>query len=274
MKNPPRTARRAQRASTVALGRQKSPLVPAGTTARAPRSRKPARPPAPTAPKTAWTRRRNPRAVVRPVQGVQQYSGLCCASAEDVHTFVIRPPQPMLLTVGQAGFFCTSSTAKIACNYTFYCPEGSADQVLCPAGSVCETPDEKKTCARGTFCPAGSIEHLPCAAGNFSTNPASPCERCAAGKMQASSGQSECVDCMTAGKLCTEGSSEEASCPAGHFCPSPSTQLPCESEGAYCPGLPTLHSFPPQLFPSSPSLTLPGCCPRLRRLALHRNVSA
>ena len=135
-----------------------------------------------------------------------------------------------------AGFHCADTTSPAEpCAEGSYCPLGSAQEVPCPVGFFCTLPSDKKPCGEGTECAEGSTSPTACSAGRFSAVRGVPCEDCAAGKFQASSGQASCKPC-TVGAYCPLGSAAEGQCPAGFFCPVAATKKLCTSRGAYCPG--------------------------------------
>jgi hypothetical protein len=111
----------------------------------------------------------------------------------------------------------TSDTTKQACAAGYFCPAGSANQLLCPIGSYCDTVQlvTPKLCAAGTYGSTSGLQSNSCSG---------PC---------------------AAGYTCPEGSTNNSvsRCPEGYYCAIGSgTPKICE-RGGYCPvmsGAPTL----------------------------------
>ena len=67
------------------------------------------------------------------------------------------------------------------CNFTLaapaFCPAGSYEERICPAGYVCAGPSRRQPCAPSSYCPEGSVVRLSCKGGYYCPTPAQqlPC---------------------------------------------------------------------------------------------------
>lgn len=94
---------------------------------------------------------------------------------------VLGAPEDILLC--PANMYCENSTVlapKPCLPYNStnsseikmpYCPAGSYEEVLCPAGHCCHSPSEIRNCSKAEFCPAGSIVSDVCKEGYYCPDP-------------------------------------------------------------------------------------------------------
>lgn len=149
------------------------------------------------------------------------------------------------------------------CPERFFCPEGTANPVTCPAGY---------------FCPVftGDITRFPCPAGTFSSTPglasAGECEVCPAGHY-CQDGHNinplvSPIPCQPGTYNPIDGAALEQnclSCPAGFACPASGQTnftIPC-LEGHYCPNAtvtPDQFPCPPGTFTGQTDLTSVDQC--------------
>eukprot|EP00004_Rigifila_ramosa_P017043 TRINITY_DN4105_c0_g1_i1.p1 TRINITY_DN4105_c0_g1~~TRINITY_DN4105_c0_g1_i1.p1 ORF type:complete len:1713 (+),score=349.96 TRINITY_DN4105_c0_g1_i1:412-5139(+) len=61
-----------------------------------------------------------------------------------------------------AGSYCLKPDEKKECNAGMYCPSGTAAWQLCPARYTCRDPSQLQICPKGHYCPTGSTEPYPC----------------------------------------------------------------------------------------------------------------
>ncbi|KAM4702881.1 uncharacterized protein WCC33_011421 [Rhinophrynus dorsalis] len=130
------------------------------------------------------------------------------------------------------GFYCDNAglpAPKGECNAGFFCTEGA------------KTPNPTNgsygnICPPGTFCPVGSYQPQLCPAGTFSADSGigseSECKPCPPGYYCHDSGLTAPTGLCLAGHYCPERQSTNDSfpCPVGHHCPEGSSKpTPCES---------------------------------------------
>ncbi|KAL0490926.1 hypothetical protein AKO1_009805 [Acrasis kona] len=61
-----------------------------------------------------------------------------------------------------AGYYCTNLDVRVACRKSQYCPPGSFASQVCPAGFYCPDPSKKIACPQGYYCTQGSTEPRRC----------------------------------------------------------------------------------------------------------------
>jgi ABC-type multidrug transport system ATPase subunit len=61
-----------------------------------------------------------------------------------------------------AGYYCTNLDIKVPCRLSQYCPPGSFASQVCPAGYYCPNPSSRIICPKDNYCPQGSTEPKPC----------------------------------------------------------------------------------------------------------------
>lgn len=131
------------------------------------------------------------------------------------------------------------------CNAPQFCPEGTAEADLCPAGYYCSNPDERHECvAVSQFCPEGSIVPTPVLDGLC------VCGYCAGGSQ---SMQTVLASCQTlAGYRPIEGVDDagvstgryvaQRECEEGIFC-TQGRQTACSDPSTFC-GMTTSSPMP------------------------------
>ena len=145
----------------------------------------------------------------------------------------------------------------MGCHEGFFCPEGAAAALPCPAGEFSnqtglQSREGCSPCPAGAFCFAGSTAATSCSKGTYAAAERSQlCDACPEGKFQGEEGASACIECGD-GYTCPEGSvlqipavcdpgtyrdtaAEQClGCPAGSVCAGGASQpRPC-NRGAYC----------------------------------------
>ncbi|CUG91600.1 membrane-associated protein, putative, partial [Bodo saltans] len=65
-----------------------------------------------------------------------------------------------------AGFYCTAPNVSVACIPSQYCAPGTFATKLCPKGYYCPTPNVSIVCPSGYYCPDGTVVPIAC---NFLT---------------------------------------------------------------------------------------------------------
>ena len=115
------------------------------------------------------------------------------------------------------------ATACLQCDDGYYCAEGSAAPLPCPAGYtkqlgvIMTSTADCVGCPEGTFCPVGAEEATNCSAGTYNPDPNQPlCDRCPQGKYQDDDGMSTCKDCPL-GAYCPMGSAMPLTCASGTY---------------------------------------------------------
>ena len=156
------------------------------------------------------------------------------------------------------------ATSCITCPGGYYCEEGVAAALPCPAGtrknlslSVMTRAEDCIACSSGTFCPVGSDSASLCAAGTFNAlDSQEKCTKCAAGFFQEAEGATACVVCSP-GYYCATGAANPLPCSGGSYANQSGlsdvslctpvvtgfwaplgSALPeaCPASGFYCPG--------------------------------------
>ncbi|XP_060567023.1 signal peptide, CUB and EGF-like domain-containing protein 2 [Ruditapes philippinarum] len=148
-----------------------------------------------------------------------------------------------------AGYYCTLSSNKTeinVCPSTMYCPPGSAQPTICPAGTFNSLIGQGSCniCPVGFFCPSGSSQATLCPAGTFfdQTNgkAITDCIQCPKGHY-CPMGSVQSIACPVGTILSLTGAasvSECKVCPCGFYCDSTGLEQPtgnCDS-GYYCSG--------------------------------------
>ena len=154
------------------------------------------------------------------------------------------------------------------CKEGYYCLEGAAYSLPCPAGrhanqtelnltGFLSSQDSCVICPAGTACSIGSTQPQPCLPGSFSVkSEAERCDLCVSGEFQDQHGATACKQC-TSGSYCERGTPNPTPCPggtssnnlgatdrtacipvlAGFWAPLGSSEPePCPTTGFYCPG--------------------------------------
>ncbi|XP_071497013.1 uncharacterized protein [Diadema antillarum] len=135
------------------------------------------------------------------------------------------------------------------CGPGYYCPQGSAKALNCPAGMYCETPglaSPTGNCSAGYYCNHTSFEpdQYICPAGYYCPEGTGVPFACPAGSYSYTEGNVELGNCLncTAGQYCAgEGNAlPDDDCDPGYYCPGGQTSanpvgLECPA-GFYCPG--------------------------------------
>ena len=113
----------------------------------------------------------------------------------------------------QASFYCNETRAnseQAICPPGYYCPAGTIDPKLCPAGSYCSP-----------YIDPGQIRNLvsdpaPCLKGFYSFQGWDRCQKC------------------PPRTFCPEKSSYPQNCTAGYYCPDGADKYECAISGTYC----------------------------------------
>ena len=114
-------------------------------------------------------------------------------------------PSP-LCARSPAGFYCefSATTEAIPCIPGYYCAEGTAQPVPCPAGTYSPNVgnralDDCTLCPAGHSCPAASAQPIPCTRGTYQTlteaRLGGPCQECPAGMYTDAMESVECHFC-------------------------------------------------------------------------------
>lgn len=136
-----------------------------------------------------------------------QWCGLGRSTGEEAEALLCpadtfcATPSVLEPTICNWGGRCTPDNCTIGAPY---CPAGSYEQTLCPAGFYCSQPDSKTACAASLYCPDGSGVWEICPAKYY----------------------------------CSEDASEKFVCPDGFFCSEGETQpTKCNAlSDCHCPG--------------------------------------
>lgn len=181
-------------------------------------------------------------------------AGFYCTPGEEPH---LCPAGRMRNTTGagepddcplcRPGYYCPNDTINlhgIPCRATFYCPEGSSLETICPAGYYCEAVTGiPPICPPGYYCPTGTEVPIECEKPAYCPEGSNMTLFCPLG-YQAQDHAGIRYDVSVSCRICPPGTygnhsdrSVCESCPAGYYCPEGTGHgdtNPCRI-GSYCP---------------------------------------
>jgi len=143
-----------------------------------------------------------------------------------------------------AGYYCDTGycTSYKICQQGNYCPEGSTNQIQCPAGKYNPNTGSGNlssclTCPEGYYCQAPYITPTICPAGYYCPQGSGSFSFCPLGTYSPNQGATNVSACITcpSGYFCSSGTSNPTICPMGSYCPvGSSSSIICQN-GYYCP---------------------------------------
>jgi len=145
------------------------------------------------------------------------------------------------------GKYCSGlgeSTFTATCTAGYYCPNGTAVPIACPAGTSSaslglSSVDQCVTCPVGFYCTTAVTAPVKCPAGSFTKVTGTMAKGPVASTAEA---KTACVTC-TAGSVCTIGATAPVACGIGkHTAPGASACSTCAA-GHYCGSTTTATSL-------------------------------